>query len=47
MNRSDFDGTTGGLPVKYGGKRRSRRTVKKAKRGKYCITGKIRKFFGL
>jgi hypothetical protein len=54
MNRSDFDGTTKGLPVKYGGRWTKKRQTKKhgvkrkgSRRGKYCLTGKIRRFFGL
>lgn len=31
-NRSDFDGTTGGLPVKFGGRRRKTRKVRKSKK---------------
>jgi len=54
MDRSDFDGTTKGLPVKYGGRWTKKRQTKKhggkrkgSRRGKYCLTGKIRRFFGL
>lgn len=31
-NRSDFDGTKGGLPVKFGGKRNRRKTSKKSRK---------------
>jgi len=38
MNRSDFDGTTGGLPVKYGGKRSTnKRSSKRRKRSCFSL----------
>ena len=42
--REAFDGSKGGLPVKFGG---GRRTKRRCASKRPCITGKIRKFFGL
>jgi len=48
QNRSAFDGSKGGLPVKFGGGRRTKRHYVSKRRGtRHCLTGKIRNFFGL
>jgi hypothetical protein len=57
VNRSEFDGSTKGLPVKYGGSRRrsnkrssrrsSKRSSKKQCGRKQCFTSKLKRFFHL